>query len=82
MFWERGIRQQRKYEMAERERSLRSALIRAAVAAVSLSFAILEKTLWRGGGFLAFYDKFAASVFARPDSFEFTLPIITFFEIS
>ena len=45
MFWERGIRQQRKYEMAEREGSLRSALIRAAVAAVSLSFAILEKTL-------------------------------------
>ena len=50
MFWERGIRQQRKYEMAKRDERegeaalIAFALIRAA-AAVSLRFAILEKTL-------------------------------------
>ena len=71
-----------KWQREMRERSLRSALIRAAVAAVSLSFAILERHSGGGGFLVAFYDKFAASVFARPDSFEFTLPIITFFEIS
>ena len=39
---------------------------KSGMAAVSLSFAILERH-FGGGGFLAFYDKFAASVLARPD---------------